>query len=92
MTKSNTLSPSLSREAVVDHRMKLTAAQVAEIRRRYARQGVLQRELAREFGVAQTTISQIIALKIHRASPRRPPTRASATPPRGRNASRGGRT
>lgn len=43
MTKSNTLSQSLPREAIVDHRLKLTAAQVAEIRRRYARKGVLQR-------------------------------------------------
>lgn len=91
MTKSNTLSQSLPREAIVDHRLKLTAAQVAEIRRRYARKGVLQRELAREFGVAQTTISQIIAQKIHRASPRRPPTRASAASARGLSTSRGGR-
>lgn len=39
---------------------KLTAEQVATIRSRYAAGGVLQRELAAEYGVEQTSISLII--------------------------------
>ena len=41
-------------------RARLTAAQVAEIRRRYAAGGVLQRELAAEYGVTQTAISAVV--------------------------------
>jgi hypothetical protein len=41
-------------------RARLTAADVAAIRRRYAQGGVLQRELAAEYGVAQTSVSRIV--------------------------------
>jgi hypothetical protein len=44
--------------------VKLTADQVVEIRARYAAGGILQKQLAAEFGVAQTLISQIVSLKI----------------------------
>lgn len=39
---------------------KLTHDQVIEIRRKYARGGVLQRELGVEYGVAHTAISRIV--------------------------------
>jgi predicted XRE-type DNA-binding protein len=39
---------------------RLTGAQRAEIRRRYADEDVLQRELADEFGVDQSTISKVV--------------------------------
>lgn len=39
---------------------KLTAEQVAEIRRRYAAGGVFQRQLAEEFGVSLPNISTIV--------------------------------
>jgi hypothetical protein len=39
---------------------KLTEMQVAEIRGRYAQGGVLQRELAKEYGVDQVNISRIV--------------------------------
>lgn len=39
---------------------KLTDAQVDEVRRRYAAGGILQRELAEEYGVAQSLISFLI--------------------------------
>lgn len=39
---------------------KLTAAEVGEIRRRYAVGGVVQRELGEEFGVSQTQIGRIV--------------------------------
>lgn len=39
---------------------KLTAAQVAEIRERYAAGGVTQRELGEEFGVGQTQVGRIV--------------------------------
>lgn len=42
------------------HRTTLTAAQVAEIRRRYAAGGVFQRQLGEEFGVSQTCIGKIV--------------------------------
>lgn len=42
---------------------KLTANQVIEIRTRYAEGGVLQQQLATEFGVKENTISQIINFK-----------------------------
>lgn len=41
------------------HTAKLTAAQVVEIRERYAAGGVSQRELGAEYGVDQTCISLI---------------------------------
>lgn len=39
---------------------RLTAAQVADIRRRFAAGGVLQKDLAAEFGVRQQQISRIV--------------------------------
>lgn len=39
---------------------KLTAAQVEEIRLRYAAGGIFQRELGEEFGVSQTQIGRIV--------------------------------
>lgn len=42
---------------------RLTPAAVVEIRRRYAGGGILQRELANAYGVAQTTISEVILRK-----------------------------
>lgn len=39
---------------------KLTKIQVAQIRKRYAKGGILQRELAAEYGIEQTTISRIV--------------------------------
>jgi len=42
------------------HLAKLTAAQVAEIRHRYAAGGILQRELGEIYGVSQTQIGRII--------------------------------
>ena len=44
----------------VNAKAKLSATQVAEIRKRYARGGVRQAELAAEFGVHQTQISFIV--------------------------------
>jgi DNA-binding XRE family transcriptional regulator len=41
-------------------RRKLTAEQVANIRRRYAREGVTQADLARAFDVAASTISNVV--------------------------------
>jgi hypothetical protein len=46
---------------------KLTDAQVAEIRTRYASGDVLQRELAAEYGVLQNHISRIVNM-VRRAS------------------------
>lgn len=72
-------------EHVVDHRLKLTDEDVAEIRRKYSKLGVLQSELARQYGVAQTTISQVVNFKIRRevsrvpAPPRRRPKRGKAS-------------
>lgn len=42
----------------------LTADDVRDIRRRYAAGGVLQREIGAEYGVAQVTISEIVARKL----------------------------
>lgn len=42
-----------------NHKAKLSDSQVVEIRRRYAAGGILQKELAEEFGVKQITISNI---------------------------------
>lgn len=39
---------------------KLTAAQVAEVRRRYAAGGISQQALADEFGVSQTGVSLLL--------------------------------
>jgi len=39
--------------------LKLAAVTVADIRRRYAAGGILQRELASEYGVSRTTIAMI---------------------------------
>jgi DNA-binding XRE family transcriptional regulator len=41
----------------------LTAAQVAEIRRRYSEDGAMQQKLANEFGVGRRTIRQIVSGK-----------------------------
>lgn len=46
----------------------LTAAQVAEIRARYAAGGVLQRDLAAEYGVALPTIGHVLSGKNWRLS------------------------
>jgi len=43
-----------------DGRTKLTPAQVAEIRARYAAGGVTQAELARRYGVVQAHVSRIV--------------------------------
>lgn len=43
-----------------NHQAKLTSGHVAEIRARFARGNVLQRELAAEFGVTQATISRAV--------------------------------
>lgn len=45
-------------------RAKLSAPEVAEIRDRWANGGVLQKELATEFGVSKTTIGEIVHRKI----------------------------
>jgi hypothetical protein len=42
------------------HTAKLTPAQIATIRERYADGGVLQRDLGAEFGVSQAQISAIV--------------------------------
>ncbi len=42
---------------------RLTQTAVTEIRRRYAAGGILQRELAEEYGVQQTTVSSVILRK-----------------------------
>jgi transposase-like protein len=59
-------------ESIIDHRVKLTDEEVAEIRRRYSQKGALQSELARQYGVAQTTISQLVNFKIRREVSRVP--------------------
>lgn len=43
------------------HWHKLTTADVIEIRRRYAAGGCSQSQLGREFGIAQPTVSEIVA-------------------------------
>lgn len=45
------------------HASKLSAEQINEIRRRYAAGGILQRELAAEFGVLQGHVSRIVSAK-----------------------------
>ncbi len=45
---------------------KLTSEQVSEIRRRWQEGGILQRELAAEFGTSQPHISSIVKNKIRR--------------------------
>lgn len=45
---------------------KLSDAQVAEIRSRYAAGGVLMRELAAEYGVARGTVTSIINFRIRK--------------------------
>lgn len=45
------------------HTSKLTAEQVAEIRRRYAAGGIYQYQLAAEFGVVQNAIHSIVSGK-----------------------------
>lgn len=44
--------------------VKLTDEQVREIRARYAAGGVTQKQLGREFGVGQTTISAILRRRL----------------------------
>ncbi len=45
---------------------KLTGPEIEEIRRRYAKGGVTQLELGREFGVAQSTISEVVGREDYR--------------------------
>lgn len=48
------------------HTAKLTAEQVVAIRRRYAEGGVLQQELADEYGVARAYMSRILSRQVWR--------------------------
>lgn len=64
-----------------DHRMKLTDAQVAEIRARYLQGGVRQQDLASDYGVSQTQISLLVRYKSRWTGPR---SRRGATPPQER--------
>jgi hypothetical protein len=49
-----------SRKGESHGRAKLTSADIVKIRKQYATGGVLQRELATQYGVVQTRISRII--------------------------------
>jgi len=60
------LKPIPPRPGELNHNSVLSDKKVIEIRRRYAAGGVLQKELAAEFGVSQVTISSITRLKIWR--------------------------
>lgn len=62
-----------------DYRMKLTDAQVAEIRERYRQGGVRQSDLANEYGVSQTQVSLIVRYKSRWTGPR---SRRGATRPK----------
>lgn len=53
---------------------KLTPAQVAEIRARYARREALQRELATEYGVSRNTVLKIVNRQTHAEVPDVAPT------------------
>lgn len=53
----------VSRKGENNSRHKLTDIQVAEIRRRYAAGGIIQQELANEYGVNQMQISAIVNYK-----------------------------
>ena len=53
-----------------DRRMKLTDAQIGEIRTRYWEGGALQQALADEFGVSQGAICLIIHNRSRRGAPR----------------------
>ncbi len=61
-----------------DYRMKLTDAQVAEIRERYRQGGVRQSDLASEFGVSQTQVSLIVRYRSRWTGPR---SRRGGMPP-----------
>lgn len=58
-----TLSPLPVRRGEAQHNSKLTEKDVLEIRSRYAAGGVLQRELAQEFGVGCPCICEVISGK-----------------------------
>lgn len=72
MAKTSRATASPMSESIFDHRVKLTDKEVAEIRRRYSQCGALQSELAHQYGVAQTTISQLVNFKIRREVSRVP--------------------
>lgn len=60
MLKGRGLSPRPHVAGEHNHQAKINDAQRDEICRRYAAGGVLQRELAAEFGLTQTRVSQIL--------------------------------
>lgn len=45
---------------------KLSAVQVVEIRQRYALGGIRQKDLAKEFGVGRSTVSEIVNQRLWR--------------------------
>ena len=55
-----TLTAAQRAERHVHPQAKLTAGQVETIRRRYSAGGVLQRELADEYGLSQSHVSEIV--------------------------------
>lgn len=66
--------------------LKLTDEQAEEIVRRYSAGGVLQRELAEEFGVTQSLVSMVVRGKFH-VAPRRGPEFRGCVDERGRECS-----
>jgi hypothetical protein len=58
--RHGTARPPQPRCGEANHSAILTAAQVAEIRRRYAAGGVTQAQLGREFGARQDWVSRIV--------------------------------
>ena len=46
-------------------RSRLTSEQVAEIRRRYAREDIGYKRLARDYGVSRTTIRSVVRWQTH---------------------------
>lgn len=66
---NQTLSPRATMGPPLDHRKKLTDAEVVEIRRRYFGERVRQQALAEEYGVSQTQISLIVRYKSRWSGP-----------------------
>jgi hypothetical protein len=66
--------------------LKLTDAEVTEIRSRYEAGGIRQKELAVEYGVKQSTISLLVSRKLHTA-PRQGPALRGRVDAQGRECS-----
>lgn len=63
VNKKRNFKPSLGKFGENNHLHKLTQIEVNEIREKYATGNYYQRELAKEYGVAQTQISRLILYK-----------------------------